>query len=243
MKGICRLCWSSEELRDSHVLPKFFFRHIKASTDSNYLYSGKRTAEFRKIQDGPKESLLCQKCEEKFNRLETYASKLFYWRNPDKLEEDGWKRFDDHFELNGIQAETMRLFELSIIWRLSISRSFKVHLGKYEATIRTILLDEKISDFNAFGCIWQLDVLTDLPDRLALSQVVMIDPKRVVLQLGRVHSSAYRFWLGGVRWVWLITSEELPEDITRFFLIASGRRIVPFKLHSGLGPLSQFAVR
>ena len=76
MKGICRLCRVEAGLCESHIVPKFVFRHIKRTSATGNIRSS--YSPNRKIQDGIKRDYLCTDCEENFSRLETYFSRAFY---------------------------------------------------------------------------------------------------------------------------------------------------------------------
>jgi len=73
MGDICKLCKKEAELRYSHILPEFLYSGVYDELH--------RTLEItpddeRTIQKGIREYLLCQKCETKLSRYETYAAKL-----------------------------------------------------------------------------------------------------------------------------------------------------------------------
>lgn len=75
--GICALCKNESNLEGSHIIPKFVFKHLKNDTFTKRL---KKAGEpNRPLQDGPKERLLCGKCEDLFSVYETsFSTKIFH---------------------------------------------------------------------------------------------------------------------------------------------------------------------
>lgn len=73
----CRLCNKSGALKYSHILPHFVFKFLKESSATGYLRSAYKPN--KRDQDGPKEYMLCTKCEELFNGWETLvANEIFH---------------------------------------------------------------------------------------------------------------------------------------------------------------------
>ena len=81
--GICALCKGQKHLRNSHIVPEFFYK-------SMYEGNGPRkflrlppcpTQRILKYQKGLREYLFCDECEARFNIYETYAAGVF---NSDK---------------------------------------------------------------------------------------------------------------------------------------------------------------
>jgi len=64
----CALCQQDRELRESHIIPKFVFRWMRATNATGYLRrSGSPNL---RQQDGVKQDLLCEDCEQKFSKAE-----------------------------------------------------------------------------------------------------------------------------------------------------------------------------
>ena len=75
--GKCRSCESNSKLSESHIIPKFVYKWLKTDTDGGVLRFGDNPSKPR--QDGIKDNLLCQKCENLFNTWETPTSaKVFH---------------------------------------------------------------------------------------------------------------------------------------------------------------------
>jgi hypothetical protein len=84
----CRLCGATKELQESHILPGFVFRWMKATSATGYLRFGQQPN--LRVQDGLKLLLLCGDCEGRFNHWETqFANKIFHLTfGPD---DTGWQ--------------------------------------------------------------------------------------------------------------------------------------------------------
>lgn len=158
MNAECRLCQSQEELRNSHVLPEFLYESLY---DEKHRFKaihmdGSESPSSRLEQKGYRERLLCQKCETKLSRLEGYASKN-YFVAPDRvnLGMAGLER-PYGFEYRGLEYETMKLFQLSLLWRISVAtiKPFSgVSVGQeHEERLRNILLTENAPAVEAYPC-------------------------------------------------------------------------------------------
>ncbi len=73
----CKLCGEEHILRKSHFIPKFVFKWLKETSATGYLRQS--TNINLRIQDGLKENLLCDNCEKKFSRFETYFANEFFY--------------------------------------------------------------------------------------------------------------------------------------------------------------------
>lgn len=73
---ICKLCEQKKALRESHIIPKFVFRWLK-QTGGKYIRKADNVN--KRVEDGVKDYLLCDDCEELFSKLENkFAREIFY---------------------------------------------------------------------------------------------------------------------------------------------------------------------
>lgn len=73
---VCRLCQNDRPLELSHIVPRFVAKRLKADSPNPFLRNW--TEPNRRLQDAPKETLLCRQCEERFSRLEeAFARDIF----------------------------------------------------------------------------------------------------------------------------------------------------------------------
>lgn len=99
----CALCGKKSKLEESHIIPKFVFRHLKKDSFTGKLrvFSNPNVPQ----QDGDKQPLLCGECEDLFSRNEThFANKVYYPFN--------------HNGFNGLTYEGwLHYFITSVNWR------------------------------------------------------------------------------------------------------------------------------
>jgi len=105
-RGVCALCLTLTDLRDSHIVPKFVNRWLKASSPTKqFRNSGNPN---KAEQDGPHRPLLCGGCEARFSAWEQpFADKLFkphLDKRETKFTYEGW----------------LLRFATSLLWRVAI---------------------------------------------------------------------------------------------------------------------------
>lgn len=104
--GKCALCDNENaNLRKSHSIPKFVYQWIKETSATPYLRSSDNVN--KREQDGPKEYLLCEICEEYLSAMETeFSEKVF-------------KKIANYRSQSPeiLVTESMRACVLSIFWR------------------------------------------------------------------------------------------------------------------------------
>ena len=103
--GICRLCKQTNELQDSHIIPKMFFERIKRNSPTGRMRGSDNPN--IPLQDGLKIPFLCHECEEKFSGYETQFSRIY----GKYVNSSGTTEFDS-------DSDMFRYFVLSIGWRV-----------------------------------------------------------------------------------------------------------------------------
>ena len=151
----CRLCQNIAELSNSHIVSQFLLRESGVIGDKKKFNiicpeNPKESELYR--QDGIKERLLCTVCETKrLSPVERYAREKFYGR-------DGpfQRQHAMGYRWIGLDYTRMKLFTLSILWRMSLSsHQFygNVQLGeKHERRIRSMLLNNDPQEAWRYGC-------------------------------------------------------------------------------------------
>jgi len=75
--GPCRLCDKTAELQESHIIPRFVFKHQKETSATGFIRSSESINQ--RAQDGEKHYWLCKECESLFNRWETpFATHIYH---------------------------------------------------------------------------------------------------------------------------------------------------------------------
>lgn len=139
--NICRLCLANSELRESHIIPGSIIGLIRDETLDNRFYELHNKLD-KTIQDGPKEYLLCNDCEQKIGRYEKYFKEAIH------LSRHGIeiKHNQQCVVIDNLDYRKAKLFFLSLLWRMSISslREFEnVCLGENEEEIRKMIVREQ----------------------------------------------------------------------------------------------------
>src|SRR5688572_1563591 len=112
----CRLCLHTKPLRNSHLIPEFFYR---PAYDEKGRLLAIRAGDQRPviIQKGLREELLCHDCEHLLNERYEKPVKAFWYDTapvPSALDADA-------YELNQIPYAPFKLLHLSILWRFSVA--------------------------------------------------------------------------------------------------------------------------
>jgi hypothetical protein len=149
---LCGLCGESGQV-DSHILPKFIFRWMK-KTGTGRLRAVSNIN--LPIEDGIVKKFLCNNCESRFNKSETYfANKVFYPVINDEIQEF---KYD----------ENLKYFIISIFWRVFKDSSYldvngtkwQENLIKFEEKCSAYLLNnEPLENFQEIHCIVGVDII------------------------------------------------------------------------------------
>lgn len=165
-------------------------------------------------QTGLKEMLLCWPCDNKLGRWEGYASKVL-------AEETATRRkVRDRLTLiEGLDYAQFKLFQLSILWRASLSdrpEFADVNLGPHEERIRNMLHRGVPGRSDLYGCV--------------MFQLAEEETKQWILSptKTRFHGyPAYRFMFFGLIWIYIVCSHSVPLLMRRAFLQEDGSLYIP----------------
>jgi hypothetical protein len=208
---ICRLCLEEKDLRNSHIIPEFFYRPLYDEKHRiNTLISDKEILEYH--QKGVRERLLCDDCEQQIGKYENYVRKMFYGGvaldfpvNPSEI------------IIKNVIYESFKLFQLSLLWRASISSHwfFKfVNIGPYEEKIRQMLLNENPGGKYDIGCLlaFYLDDTRKVVDGLILQPI----------NLRANGHRSFAFVIGGALWLFVVSSHSKDFEHSDYFADDSG---------------------
>lgn len=134
----CALCLEESDLRQSHIIPEFMYKSLYDEINRFHVLSVIPEKSNWKEQKGLRERLLCGKCEQKLSVWERYASLVLKGGIPLTHRREG-----SIIHLSGVDYKQFKLFQLSILWRASVStlQFFeKVQLGEHAEIIRQHLL-------------------------------------------------------------------------------------------------------
>lgn len=149
MKGNCRLCLKPNKLCESHIFPKFMVKNIRSEINHKFEFVTNKPLK-RKPQDGPKEYLLCESCEQQLCTFEKYFNEYFSAKNKSikliSLE-------NNTIRIEGYDYNKIKLFLLSVLWRLSITSipDFHIHIKiKQEEILRNMIINKNAGEVDDF---------------------------------------------------------------------------------------------
>ena len=194
----CALCLEESELQRSHVIPEFLYRSLYDEKHRLQILSTLEDRGNWLEQKGLREPLLCSGCEQKLSVWERYASLVLQGGLPLTVRREGKIVF-----VSGLDYLKFRLFQLSILWRASVSALpffHRVRLGPHEEVLRQWLQAEDGGDPEKYGCLMFGINLSGS----AFTQVIM---QPVASRVNGTRS--YRFMFGGFVWAYLVSSRSL----------------------------------
>lgn len=201
----CRLCEEQKELRKSHIIPAFIYKMVRSKELNNRFLELSSAPERKKeyIQQSEiRERLLCENCEQKIGGLEKYAKETLFMKHKVSFAEQ------DHIDIfKNFEYEKLKLFFLSILWRMSIAKDdmfSDVSLGPHEKRIQEMLLFRKTIS------TWDYPVFAVYPlFNGSKHEDMILAPSSIKINSHRL----YRFVVGGVC-VFIATNPKYEENCT-----------------------------
>jgi len=226
--GICRLCERDSRLRESHIIPRSLIRLVRDKTLGNRFYElhNKRR---QTIQDGPKEFLLCDNCEQKIGSFEKYfIEAVHYGRRGTRK-----KQSDRVLLIENLDYGRMKLFFLSLLWRMSISSRPEFELvciNHEEETIREMILSESPGESSEYSVSAEVPLINERNwEGWTSTPFVRHEPPPTV----------YALLLGGILY-YISTSRKDSPHPAQLHLNESGRWIVPLTDFSNVPFLREY---
>ena len=206
---ICRLCHKEKQLSFSHIIPEFMYLEMYDEKHRALIVDSDSTTKEQFVQKGEREYLFCSDCEERLSSLETYASPIV--KSLLNLEAEN---ASDSYIKTGISYPRFKLFQMSLLWRASVSSIAmfeNVSLEAHEETLRKMILSNKPGDPNDYGCLMMLMQNTTYLHKMSWSPVTD--------EIGGILT--YRFLTGRLFWYFFLP-EHYPPDAARYFITESG---------------------
>lgn len=209
----CRLCLKEAKLVKSHIISEFLYTPMyDEKTNRYFVISSDAKVPDRTRQIGIYERLLCAECDGKLlGRLEDYAAKVL--RGGTRVE---YAQVGNELRLHGVDYAKLKLFYLSLLWRMSISTQpfFKeVALGPHEESIRKMILEGRPGEVDEYGVL----CAAPLFDAQHLGDWIM--PPDKVRAYGR---TVYRCLIGGLLYSFFVGKGELPKPLVERLIQKDG---------------------
>ncbi|TJW03901.1 MAG: hypothetical protein E5X42_30315 [Mesorhizobium sp.] len=162
-------------------------------------------------QRGLAEPLLCETCEQRFGRYEKYAAEVMTGRSGHRFRLTGTR-----ITISGIDYATFKLFQLSILWRASVSslEFFKlVSIGPHEERIRRMLLGNDPGEPDTYGCmvVFARERGEDISDTFFNPEPLRWSGHRIV-----------KFFFAGSAWLFHCDGRVPPSYLRGLFLQRDG---------------------
>jgi hypothetical protein len=140
MFSTCKLCNQNNELKQSHVIPKFVGKWLKNTSSTGYLIAVDTEGNPERSQDLFKTPILCSSCEAIFSEFETYFAKYIFY----PFKKDSLIKIDDNFRITKFAVSV----SLRILWVLKESQDelalkWSAALDKLEKEWVEYILDQK----------------------------------------------------------------------------------------------------
>jgi hypothetical protein len=213
MIGKCKLCLNENHLKNSHIIPEYFYKPLYDKKNRYFVFSNKEGAKTKFEQKGIREYLLCNNCEIQFSKYERYISLIGENKNIKA-------RIISHncYDLEGVDYKTMKLFQLSVLWRASVSSLdffSEINLNEDEEVLRQMLLVEEPGGFFEYGC-QQFEIINDQGEFV---KDLIYPPVGFEFKGLRY----CRFLYGGRLWIYLISNKEKQHFRNDLFLQESNK--------------------
>jgi len=215
----CKLCLQNKTLVDSHIIPEFCYESVYDNLHRlNELSTDPKERNKCYKQKGIREKLLCTDCESLISPSEKYVREVFYGGVEIKVAQDA-----KFLVIENIDYNRFKLFQLSILWRASVStHDFfnAVQLGPHEDKIRRMILTQDPGEPHEYGCVVNAiltgEQKTDVVDGLITT------PEKTHLYGHR----CYRFIFGGSFWIYVVSKHSDQFPYRKLFVSKEGRLVI-----------------
>ena len=236
---LCALCQEARPLSRSHIIPRFFTEgghqmfptgkdgslqpFVDATHTDPTIKLGRMQKGFWDSKLGVVQHLLCNECEQRFSKLESYVRRYFYGTTtPIRLQLS--LKLDPFFRVDYSQ---FKLFQLSLLWRASTARgSFfeKVELGeKHTERIRRMLLENDPGHEDEYACTLCRFTSTPEIDKLLERWNAALETMMFAPIVHRFEGCRfYTFIFGGLVWGFCVTSARVPSILEHSYLKKDG---------------------
>lgn len=214
----CALCGSIGPLRLSHIIPEFLYKPLYDDKHRFREINVEPDDENKIHQKGARQYLLCDACEQLLNTHETYASKILHGGVSIECTKSG-----SRLHLSDIDYTSFKLFQLSILWRASVSTLpifEQVALGPHEERLRRMILASDPGSEDLYGCL----MFAMLHEKEFVRDAIM---QPTTTKIGG--QKGYRFVMSGFTFVYIVSSSRVNGILKPALLRQNGSALIVFK--------------
>ncbi len=229
---ICHLCQQEASLKRSHIIPEFVYASLYDKKHKFHVLSTLEDRPRPMEQKGLRERLLCGNCEQQLSVYEKYAREVLLGGVNITAQHIG-----NLIRVSDLNYNKFKLFQLSILWRASISKHpmfLKVNLGLDEEKIRRMIHVNNPGGKTDYPCI-----LFGLQSATGTHQDFIDQPRKIHID-GNV---TYRFIFSGFMWSFYVSSKNLPDHLKQVVVNELGEMIIGLGSFEELTELNDFALK
>ncbi len=215
--GICKLCGKEKDLVRSHVIPEFMYADLRSKKGGGMVKASLLPFSYKPgkalssiVSTGIYDTnILCARCDNEIlgSLLEDYG-KSFIFGN-DNGQPTGVVKHSaaTHIELRGVDYGKIKLFFLSVLWRVSVSKHemFKgISLGsKHEEAIRMMILNN-----DPMGVMDYPFMVYGHFNKTSTGQIIC--PPMLFREHGSIR---YKFFMGRVTVIYYVSPQGIPPYV------------------------------
>jgi len=227
----CHLCNNNTDLKKSHIIPEFVYKELYDEKHKFHVLSTLKQRHKPMEQKGIREKLLCGDCEQQLSVYEKYAREVLLGGTKITIKNDGAL-----VKVSDIDYRKFKLFQLSILWRASISSHplfSRVNLGPHEEKIKDMIYSNNPGKQFDYPCI-----MFGLFSEIGSHKNFIDQPRKIHID-GQI---TYRFVFLGYMWSFYVSSHKSVKLINEVALNMNGEIIIGRCPFEELTELRDFAI-
>ena len=212
----CKLCNKENKLIDSHIFPEFMYTPMYDEKHQFKILTTKSTDIIKEPRKGIYEKLFCKKCDNDIiGKYEDHAAKVMFGDGKKEIE---IKNTNMGLLIRGIDYTLFKLFQISLLWRASISTRpeiKRISLGPHAETMRKMLLTENPGEVYEYGAVIYL-----FPQSSKDMKDLIVSPE---LSERRIEGNRiYRAIFNGLFWTFFVSNHSNLYSFKNHFLSKEG---------------------
>lgn len=217
--NICALCKNEGNILNSHIIPEFMYKPIYDDKHRLLLRKNGFTIKSKPIQKGIREKLLCEKCEGQLSVYEKYIREILYGGTAITIQQ-----FNDRITISELDYAKVRLFYLSLIWRMSVASNHemwkKVDLGPHQEIIRCMIFSENPGSQRKYGFVSIIPLFNG-----KIVDDLILQPDWVRSHSGRI----YNFVAGGCIYLFHVSNQNIEKEAEQWLINPDGTWVISMK--------------